>query len=99
MNSYHEPNTNMLEVFGPTWIGPERFELWKKELVTRYEASQDGSGQAVEIYCTMTPSEFYTLVALDANGQQGFMLSTGSGMARLIADMGEAIATGMLKLM
>jgi len=99
MNRYYTPNTDMIVIFGPNWIRPERFEPWKKELVTRYEASPDGYGQAVEIYCTMTPSEFFTLVALEGNGQQGFMLSTGSGMARLIAEMGEAIAGGMLKLM
>jgi len=98
MNRYYKPNTDMIEIFGPTWIGPARFEPWKMELVARYEAPPDSDGQTVEIYCTMTPSEFYTLLALEGNGQQAFEFGTGSGMARLIAGMGKAIAGGLLVL-
>lgn len=109
---YHKPNTMLIydpphnfeiEAFGAAWCGPELYQIHKAHLVARYESPHDKDGQTVEIFCTPMPARFYTIRVLEGPISTGsirpaYELGTGSSMANLAAQMGEAIADGMLGL-
>ena len=101
LDELNVPYDEELTAFNRQWCGPDKYETHKETLVARYEAQ--GDGQPVEIYCTAMPARFYTLKALAGKDSVGepiapFEFGTGSGieMARLVAQMGKAIAAGML---
>ncbi len=95
------PYDEEIAAFNRNWIGPAKYESHKETLVARYDA--EGDGQPVEIYCTAMPARFYTLKALAGKNSIGkliapfeFMTGSGGEAAKLIAQMGKAIASGML---
>jgi hypothetical protein len=101
--THYPPYPHEIAAFGAAWCGPELYETHKEQLIARYEPDADSDGQPVEIYCTPMPARFYTIRALESPNsvgemQPGFELGTGSSMAQLAADMGAAIADGMLGL-
>ena len=83
--------------FGAAWCGPPQFDHGKRYLVARYYAPAGSDGQSVEVFCSMVPADFFTIQVLegvDAVGKPtpAYELSTGSSMAKLAADIGQAIA-------
>ena len=101
-NTY-PPYDHERAIFGDAWCGPELYEHGKECLVARYLSEDDSDGQSVEIYCTPMPARFYTIRALEGPNsigeiQPGFEFETGSSMAQLAADIGQAVADGMLGL-
>lgn len=97
------PLKDEIEAFGTAWCGPEMYEIHKAHLVARYDSPDDEDGQAVEIFCTPMPTRFYTIRVMEVPISTGgirpaFELCTGSSMAMLAAQIGEAIANGMLGL-
>ena len=64
---------------------------WK--LVAEVEAEHE-DGHRVEVYVKRLPARFYKVVVPDMD----LTLTTGSGMADLVADITNAIADGMLEV-
>lgn len=100
---YDPPLKDEIEAFGTAWCGPEMYEIHKAHLIARYNPPDDKVGQPVEIICTPMPTRFYTIRVLEVPISSGgirpaYELGTGSSMAMLAAQIGEAIADGMLGL-
>ncbi len=104
-DSLRIPYQHEVLAFGENWCGPHTYEMYKEQLVARYESSDENDGQTVEVYCTIAPARFYTIKVLEGrdsvgNKKAAYAFQTGSGldMAKLAANMGEAISEGMLGL-
>jgi hypothetical protein len=103
MLTHIPPDVDEIEAFGAAWCGPELYQMRKAQLVARYESQDDEDGQTVEIFCTPMPARFYSIRVLEAPLRNGgirpaYEFGTGSSMANLAAQIGEAIANGMLGL-
>jgi hypothetical protein len=104
LDPLYSPYPEEVETFGAHWIGPAKYSHSEPVLIATYAKNpKDGDGQTVEIYCEAHPARFYCAKVLPgANSigaiKRGCEIRTGSGMdsARLIADIAEAISTGML---
>ena len=81
--------------FGDAWCGPTQFEYGTQTLVASYKRDQE-EGYDVDVLCTATPARAYTLVAKPTDVSGGFIMTTGTGMAELVASMAKAISSGML---
>lgn len=95
------PYDEEVQAFGGAWCGPERYSLWEKCLVARYNKRKASDGQSVSVYCTPAPARFYQAeVEPSPNSvgtpQPGYSISTGSGQAKLIALIAQSISEGML---
>ena len=84
-------------IFGDAWCGPAQFEYGTQTLVARYQRDQE-EGYDVEVLCTAMPARTFTIVAQATDVSGGFIMSTGSGMAELVASMAQAISSGMLTI-
>lgn len=73
-------------------------------LIAKYpKTPKDGDGQDVEVYCAALPAAFFLIKALPTPNsmneiKNGFQLSTGTGMEKLVDEMATAISAGMLAL-
>ena len=91
-----------IEAFGDKLVHNRAGREWT--LIAKFpKHPKDGDGQDVRVYCSSLPAEFFLIEALETPNSvnelnKGFSLSTGSGQAKLIADMAQAISTGMLAL-
>ena len=102
-DTHHPPYEHEIRAFGDAWCGPELYESHKENLVARYESPDTSDGQTVEIFCTPFPARCYTIRVLAGKNSIGdhhaaYELRTGSSMAELAAEIGKAIADGMLGL-
>ena len=99
MDELYKPQAYELEAFGDNCCGPEQYEHWEKHLIAMYDPEEDGA--RVEVYCEAAPARFYTIKVFphrDYKGNlvPGYTLGTGSGEARLTADIARAISERML---
>ena len=90
------------EVFGDRWCGPDELPHAASTLCAVYpKPAEDSDGQRVEVDVAAWPSRFYRIRALaDKNSVgrpvEGVVLSTGSGMHQLAADLAQAFSEGMI---
>ena len=82
-------------IFGDAWCGPAQFEHGAQTRVARYKRDQE-EGYDVEVLCTAMPARAYTIVAAPTDASGGFIITTGSDMAELVANIAKAISSGML---
>lgn len=100
----YEPYQSELAAFGDAWcMKSTTLKHCEDVLVAFYQKERNGDGRSVEVYCCALPARFYTIKAMpsvDSAGEElkPFEMSTGSGMARLAADIADAISKGMLGL-
>ena len=100
-NSLYKPSVEELRAFGKHWCGPEEYEPWKSTLVAVYPAVEGDYGQTVKVYGTSAPATFYAFDVLPepdgmGNVKPAFHVSTGTGTCKLVAEMADAIAKGMI---
>lgn len=99
----YEPYHSERAAFGDHWVfGGKRYAHATEHMVAFFRKS-GGDGQSAEVFCTAMPARFYrvaAMVSVDSVGEEksAFSMSTGSGCARLAADVASAIADGMLSL-
>ena len=101
----YTPDARDLAIFGEYYVpDAEQFEHGAWRVVARIPKA-GGDGQPVEIDECRMPARFFrirALAATDGIGQHraAFALSTGSGdaMGRLMMELGQAIAQGMVGL-
>lgn len=79
-------------IFGSHFCGPARLEHNKLTLVAQYDADNDSDGTKAEVFASSLPSTFYTVKACGRSMSTG----SGNGMAKLCAELAEAISTGMM---
>jgi hypothetical protein len=101
--SLYIPYAHEIDAFGSAWCGPETYPQREDVLVARYDAPEGGDGQTVEVFGHAAPARFYKIRVLVGANSCGdplpaYELCTGSSMAKLAADIGQAIADGMLAL-
>lgn len=90
------------QAFGDKLVSGKAKGDWT--LIARYPKNpRDGDGQDVEVYCASLPAEFFLIRALETPNSvndinSAFQLSTGSGVAELVAQIADAISRGMLGL-
>lgn len=77
-------------VFGEHWCGPFQYNHWKKTHIASFKG--DGDGVDVEVFCKATPARFYEIQT------SGFVISTGSGQAKLAYSIAKALSEGMLEM-
>ena len=81
--------------FGEAWCGPAQFEYGTQTLVASYKRDQE-EDYDVNVLCTARPARGYTIVAQPTDVSDGFIITTGTGMAELVAPLAKAISNGML---
>lgn len=81
--------------FGDAWCGPAEFEYGTQTLVASYKRDQE-EGYDVDVLCTAMPARAYTIVAQPTDVSGGFIITSGSSMAELVAPLAKAISSGML---
>jgi hypothetical protein len=98
------PDDRDREIFGARYNPPKEFVHGEWYSVARFPKTSE-DGHEVEIDECRWPSRFFRLRALPTfnsiqESKPGFTLSTGSGddMGRLLVQVAEAIANGMLGL-
>lgn len=88
----YEPYEHELEAFGEAWVGPKRYPHDKWVKVAEYKKIEAGDGADVIIFCSALPARFYRIKG------KGFVISTGSNMAELTAQIAKEIARGMIAI-
>ena len=99
LDSLYETREEDRIAFGENFTGVKKLEHAKDILVAKFEG--DGDGFDVEVYCCAMPARFYSIKALPTKNsvgelQDGFELTTGSGMLEWTAETAKQISGGMV---
>jgi hypothetical protein len=98
----YEPYEKEKAVFGEHWCGPNKYDPWKPAIIAVYTKPDGSDGQTVTVYCVATPARFYELEVSEGKDsigerQNGYKITTGSGLAEVAALIAKEISTGMLE--
>ena len=101
IDEIYRPYKEEKDAFGEHWCGPDKYPHLELTLIALFPKTND-DGQGVTVYCTAAPVRFYELEVKGGTNsvgtvQEGYTLTTGSGMAKMAALIAETIASGMLE--
>lgn len=86
---------------GKNFVGPDMLPHCKETLIAVYKKEKGSDGQDVELYCSAAPAQFFRIKALPGKNsikdkQNGFEITTGSGMLDWSIETSKMIAGGMI---
>lgn len=93
--------SEMKKALSGNWCGPSTLAHGIEVRIAVFKDDIKNDGYAVELCCTATPANFYTIKALDSKNsvgdmRKGFSLHTGSGCFEWAVETARMVNTGML---